>query len=390
MLHTYAERYRRDLSESVIPFWLRHSLDREHGGYFTCLDRDGSVYDTKKYLWLQGRAVWMFARLYNEFERRSDFLDAARLGLEFIQRHAFDPQGRVYFSLTRDGQPFFFQRKPYAAVFVQMALLEYGKATGEQTLLDQAADLFWRIVAWMDGPALLDRPSLAGQVPASNLANHLVLGLLAADMAQVFPEERYRAVIQSSIDGTLRHYDPSRRIFVENRALDGRDLSDWPEGRLFNPGHSIEAAWILLHMLRTFPSPAQQQIALDAIEGSLELGWDAEYGGLFYFMDLAGRPTLQLEATMKLWWPHTEAIYALVLAHTLSGEARWLPWLERVDSYSYAHFADPAHGEWFGYCDRRGDLALASKGGSYKGFFHVPRALLFSIQAIEASSDEAR
>ncbi|MBK9941432.1 MAG: AGE family epimerase/isomerase [Kouleothrix sp.] len=385
MLQAYAARYRRDLTESVIPFWLKHSLDREHGGYFTCLDRDGSIYDTKKYVWLQGRAVWMFARLYNQFERRPEFLDAARLGIEFLRRHARDPQGRVYFSLTRAGAPFFFQRKPYAAVFYQMGLLEYAKASGDQACLDEAAALFWQIVAWIADPALLDRPAHAGQVPTSSLANQLVLGILAAELAEVFDDERYRQAMRDTIAGALRHYDPQRRIFRETIALDGRDLGDWPEGRLFSPGHSIETAWILLHLLRSFPDAARQQQALDAIEGSLERGWDSQCGGLYYFMDLDGRPTLQLEATMKLWWPHAEAIYALVLAHTLTGDARWLGWLEQVDRYTYAHFVDQQHGEWFGYCDRRGELALTSKGGNYKGFFHVPRALLFSIQAIEAS-----
>jgi N-acylglucosamine 2-epimerase len=91
---------------------------------------------------------------------------------------------------------------------------------------------------------------------------------------------------------------------------------------------------------------------------------------------------------MKLWWPHTEAIYALVLAHTLTGEQRWLDWLQKVDSYSFAHFDDPQYGEWFGYCDRRGEPALTSKGGNYKGFFHLPRALLLSIQRIEGSASQ--
>ena len=115
----------------MIPFWLKHSLDREHGGQFTCLDRDGAIWDTKKYLWLQGRAVWMFARLYNEWERRPEYLDAARLIVDFIRRHAFDERGRVWFSLTREGLPFAFQRKPFGAVFCMMGLLEYARAADD-------------------------------------------------------------------------------------------------------------------------------------------------------------------------------------------------------------------------------------------------------------------
>lgn len=383
MLNAYAERYRRDLLESVVPFWLRHSLDREHGGYFSCLDRDGSVYDTRKYVWLQGRAVWMFSRLYNTLERRQEWLDAAALGVGFMRRNARDAQGRLYFSLTRDGRPHFFQRKPYAAVFYQMGLLEYARATGDQGCLDEAVEVFWKIVAWIADPALLGRAPLAGQAPVSNLADLLVVGMMAADLAQQLDDPRYLQVVRDTVAGVAAHYDPQRRIFRENVARDGRDLMDTPEGRLFNPGHSIETAWIILHLLDLAPSAEHAAMALEALEGSLELGWDEPHGGIIYFVDLAGRPTLQLEATMKLWWPHAEAIYALVLAAVRTGEERWLRWLERVDAYTYARFPDPVHGEWFGYLERDGALALSSKGGNYKGFFHVPRALLFSVQAIE-------
>ena len=383
MLESYAARYRQNLVDSVIPFWLNHSLDHEHGGYFSCLDRVGTVYDTRKYVWLQGRAVWMFSRLYNELEPRQEFLDAATLGVHFLRRHARDANGRLYFSLTREGEPFFFQRKPYAAVFYQMGLFEYARATGDAECLAESVEVFWKIIDWIREPALLDRPIFPSHVPVSNLANLLVVGLMALDLAKHFDDPRYDAIVRETITGVQRHYDATRQIFVENVALDGRDLSEWPEGRLFNPGHSIETAWIVLHLLERAPNPAVRAIALAAIGGSLDLGWDTEYGGITYFIDLENRPTLQLESSMKLWWPHAEAMYALVLAYTLTGEARWLRWLEQVDAYAFNHFVDNQHGEWFGYCDRRGDLALTSKGGNYKGFFHVPRALLFSMQAIE-------
>ena len=103
-------------------------------------------------------------------------------------------------------------------------------------------------------------------------------------------------------------------------------------------------------------------------------------------MDVEQKPMLQLEAPMKLWWPHTEAIYALILAYTETRDPKWLKWLERVDAYAFQHFSDPEHGEWFGYCDRSGKLTHTLKGNNYKGAFHVPRFLLFSLQAIESAS----
>jgi N-acylglucosamine 2-epimerase len=88
-----ASLYRDTLLNDVIPFWERHSLDRECGGYFNCLDRMGNVFDTDKFLWLQGRQVWTFSMLYRKVEARSVWLDIARHGADFLKQHGRDSDG---------------------------------------------------------------------------------------------------------------------------------------------------------------------------------------------------------------------------------------------------------------------------------------------------------
>lgn len=375
-LDTYAQRYRAELVDRVLPFWLRHSLDRHHGGYFTCLTREGAVYDSRKYLWLQGRAVWMFSKLFNELDPRPEYLDAARLILDFLRRHGRDQQGRYYFSLTREGRPSFYQRKPYAAVFAMLGMLEFSKATGDLSLRAEAIALFWRILRWIEDPTLLGRPA---RLPS--LADVMVTASMASEIARVDSDPRYPAILRQCLEASRTFYDPARRIFLEYPP------AGTPEGRLFCPGDSIECAWFLLH---ANPGEEMRALLLDSIEGTLEFGWDQEYGGLYYFMDVEGLPPLPLESNMKLWWPHTEAIYATILAYNLTRDAKWLTWLERIDAYAFAHFSDPEHGEWFGYCDRRGELTNTAKGNNYKGCFHVPRMLLQSYQALTQVSAPAR
>lgn len=389
MLKRLVEIYRQDLCESVMPFWMRHSIDREHGGFFTCLDRDGTVYDTRKYVWLNGRQVWTLAKLYNEVEPREEWLDAARGGVEFLRRFARDPQGRCYFALTREGAPTAFQRKPYGAVFMMIGLLEYSKATGDADCRREADQLFESIRTWIADPSLLGRPTMAGAPRVSQLADVMVVLSMALELGRT-------DVMRTCIDAALRHVEPNREILIENvaSAIDGNraNLMDLPEGRLFCPGHAVEVCWFLLHALRKLPDPdvATEQRVLRLMENCLIYGWDEDHEGLHYFMDIQGRPTLQLESGMKLWWPHTEAIYALVLAYTRTRDERWLRWLERVHDYTYRTFPDPEHGEWFGYCDRSGKPTHMLKGNNYKGCFHVPRALLMSIQAIEEANGDLR
>jgi len=157
ILKEYRDIYNRNLSDSVIPFWLNHSPDWKYGGTFSCLDHAGLVYDSKKYVWLQGRSAWMFARLFNEYRADPEYLKIATLGIDFIQKHAIDEHGRYYFSLTREGKPWFYQRKPYGAVFAMLAYLEYYKSTAKEAYKDLAVELFWSINQWIQDPKSMAR-----------------------------------------------------------------------------------------------------------------------------------------------------------------------------------------------------------------------------------------
>ena len=387
MLAKLLDVYRQDLFENVLPFWMNHSIDREYGGFFTCLDRDGTIYDTRKYVWLNGRQVWMLSKLFNEVEQRADWLEAARGGAEFLRTHARDEWGRCYFSLTREGAPAFYQRKPYGAVFLMLGLLEYSKASGDATCRQEAVALFDSIRGWIADPASMGRLSLTGAPRMSQLADVMVVTSMALELAAVDPAPWYRELLGECVDAALRHCEPSRMILIENVAPDGTFLTDLPEGRLFSPGHAVEVCWFLLKALEHRPDAAKQARILRILENNLIFGWDQDYDGLYYFLDIQGRPPLQLEAPMKLWWPHTEALYALIHAYTLTHDEKWLRWLGRVHEYTYDTFPDPDYGEWFGYCDRRGEATHTLKGNSYKGCFHVPRALLLSIQRLEAATN---
>lgn len=389
ILPHYAAKYQTNLLDSVIPFWVRHSVDWREGGYFTCLDRDGAVYDPRKYVWLQGRQIWMFSRLYNQAGRRQDWLDIATNGMNFLLGHARDSEGRYYFRLARDGRPSFFQRKPYAAVFAVMALAEYARTGAGEQYRDAAVSLFWQVIEWIRQPALLGRDALPGQPSFQSLADSIVIAKMALEIEDIAGDPRLGQLMHNCLDEALLHHDPANGILLESRG-GGEEARLYPEGRLFNPGHSVEAAWLLWLLAERIGRSEQLPRIQSILEGSLAMGWDEEFGGLYYFMDIERRPLLQLEASMKLWWPQAEALFATVLAHSRTADARWLTWLERIDEYAFRCFDDPGHGEWFGYRDRQGNLTHTLKGNHYKGCFHVPRALLFSWKTLSEAGENVR
>jgi N-acylglucosamine 2-epimerase len=369
-------RYETELFEHVIPFWERHSPDPQHGGFYNCLDRDGSLFDTTKHMWLQGRQVWMFSTLYRTVEQRPKWLAMAKSGLDFMLRHAVREDGRVYFALAADGRPVAQQRKIFSECFFVMAMAGYARATGDAALLADARDrLAWiweRAFDW----TTVGRPSFDGQTPTSMLAVPMILLNLIEEVAGDDWRD-YRTEVDDCVRKIRLHVHEDLHVVFENVAPDG-SLIDSPDGRLLNPGHAIEAGWFLQHWAQRLDDPEMGRLATDMVRWSFDRGWDHQYEGIFYFLDQSGFSPVPLEWPMKLWWPHCEALYAHILNYSITGEDRDLDAFRLVDDYAFRHFSDPAHGEWFGYLDREGRVTHRFKGGPYKGCFHVPRALLLS------------
>ena len=264
MLSRLHSLYQENLFGSVLPFWLRHSLDPVHGGYFTCLDRDGSLYDDRKYVWLNGRQLWLFSRLYNSVEARPEWLAAARSGAEFLRGHVFDPLGRCYFSLTREGLPSFYQRKPYGAGFVALGFLEYARASGEEWYRNRAGELFALLPQWMEDPALLGRPALAGGVPVSNLADIYMMASLAL-------ESGHLPTLRSCLERIRIHIDPATGLLHETATLDPALRRSSPDSRLICAGSIFEIYWLLTRALRLLPDPALSRDLLRAAAAACEI-----------------------------------------------------------------------------------------------------------------------
>ena len=382
------EHYRLCLLDDVIPFWLRHSLDHEYGGYLTCLDRDGSVYSTDKAMWLQARQVWLFAKLYNEVEHRQEWLDAARLGYGFLTDHGFDADGRMFFSVTRDGRPLRKRRYLFTETFGVIACAEYYRATGDEGALRRATRTYRLVVELYRTPGSLPPKTYLQTRRTKSLAMPMILLATTQELGRATSHPSHVRVVNEALEQILGHFlKRDERAMHETVGPDGERL-DSPEGRCVNPGHSIETAWFMLREGRHRNDDALVRSALDILTWSLGWGWDEEYGGLLSFVDVEGRPPEQLEWDMKLWWPHTEALYACLLAHYLTGEESFLDWYERIHAWSFAHFPDSEHGEWYGYLHRDGSVSLSLKGSMWKGAFHVPRALWLCLDLLEEMATE--
>jgi N-acylglucosamine 2-epimerase len=381
-----ASQYKTALLEDVIPFWEQHSIDDELGGYFTCLDRDGSVFDTDKFVWLQARQVWTFAMLYNRLEPRPAWLQIARHGADFLLQHGMDEEGNWYFALDRVGNPLVQPYNIFADCFAAMALAQLALAEGVDT--GSAADLARRtyenILKREANPKGIYNKAVAGTRLLKSFALPMTLCNLTMEIKFLLPEGIVDTQVDRAIHEVMEVFlDPETLLISEFVGPSGERVDSF-DGRLINPGHTIEAMWFLMEVGQRRKDHSLIQRAVAVLLATLDFGWDDEYGGIFYFLDRLGYPPQQLEWDQKLWWVHLETLVALSLGHALTGEPACWDWYLRVHDYTWERFPDPRFGEWFGYLNRRGDVLLSLKGGKWKGCFHVPRALYHCWRMFEA------
>ena len=385
-----AKQYKDELFNNVLPFWLNNSLDKEYGGYFTCLERDGSVFDTDKFMWLQGREVWMFSMLYNKVEKRQEWLDAAILGAEFMKKYGHDGNLDWYFSVTREGQPIVDPYNIFSYTFATMAFGQLAIATGNKEYEEIAKKTFEKVLQRADNPKDKWNKLHPGTRPMKNFALPMILCNLALEIEPLIDPEFLRNAIENSINCTLEFIRPELGgLVVENIGADGQ-LVDSMDGRHMNPGHSIESMWFLMDLGKRLNRPELIEKAKETALTMVEYGWDKNYDGIFYFMDLKGRPTQELEWDQKLWWVHIETLITMIKGYRLTGDKRCLEWFNRVHDYVWSHFADPEYPEWFGYLNRQGEVLLTLKGGKWKGCFHVPRGLYQVWQVLEELAAEQK
>jgi N-acylglucosamine 2-epimerase len=378
------EVYRGGLLNDTLPFWIPRAIDRDCGGYLTALDRDGSVLQTDKPVWVQGRFAWLLATLFSTVERRPEWLELSGHGIAFLNRHCFDSDGRMFFSVTREGRPLRKRRYLFSEAFATIAFAAYGVAAGHERSRRQALDLFKFIVKCHTEPGRLEPKVIPSTRQMKGLAMPMILLVTAQELRKAVDDPICGEVIDRSIREIADDFlKPEFRCVLENVGPNG-EFIDTFEGRTVCPGHAIEAGWFILEEARHRGGDARLiELGTRIIDWSLDCGWDTEYGGLVYFSDARGLPSSEYPHDMKLWWPHNEAIVATLLAHLMTGDDRYAQWHAWVHDWAYAHFPDARHGEWFGYLHRDGSVSTRLKGNMWKGPFHLPRMQWYCSKRIE-------
>jgi len=367
--------YKSQLLENIMPFWLKYGIDPVNGGVYTSVDRDGTLMDTTKSVWFQGRCGYVYAFAYNNVEKNPEWLSASKSCIDFIESHCIDTDGHMFFSVTAEGNPIRKRRYVFSDCFAAIAMAEYSKATASEEYAAKAVERFKFIRHMLSTPGFLEPK---GMIPGIGHSITMILVNVALVLKQVSDDPALDEQIRSSVKDIETFFmHPEFECVLESVTPDGA-LIDTCEGRTINPGHGIETAWFLIQAGERMGEQHFIDLGLKIFDWQYKWGWDEEFGGVINFRDCKGFPNQDYSQDMKFWWPQCETIIASLYCYKVSGDEKYLEIHRKVHEWTVEHLVDGEYGEWYGYLHRDGSVAQPAKGNLFKGPFHIPRMLVIA------------
>lgn len=378
------EQYRKLLLEDIAPFWFQHGIDWQYGGVLSCMNEDGQVVSGDKFIWSQARSVWTFSALYNRIEPRAEFLRAAENSVGFLLAHGRDERGRWVYHTDRHGRVLEGATSIYSDCFVIYGLSEYYRAARDEAVLAVARETFERVRRRIEEPDFQETTPYPLPLGWKNHGVPMMMTEVTNELAQTTGDESFEPLADDYAARVMDHFvRPRRKALLEFLTKDYQELPP-PAGTYVMPGHAIESMWFVMHVARRRGDHDLIRRAADVTRWHLELGWDAEYGGLFLGADVQGHEPYLPHWEKKLWWPHVEALYATLLAYGLTAQEWCLDWYERVAEWSWSHFPMPQTGEWYQRLTREGNPTSEVIALPVKDPFHLPRGAILIAQLMKS------
>lgn len=392
---TYAqlrEDYRHRLFDRYLPFWDKGGYDEQLGGFMCTLNDDGTVADDEKFIWYQGRGLWVYSFLYNNLGKDPRHLEIAQKTRDFMVKYMKAPDGAWYETVHRDGRvKRGVGRDVYGWLFAANGLAEFYKAARDVRDIEMACESIWAAIRAHDDPnyAGVSLDEGAGErIPARGLraqGHSMVMIRMLTQLLSHHPDPQLEDLLKQHVDLIMHKFrNPSLGITNERLLHDYSRIPGY-EDHMFS-GHSVETMWMIMFEAIRQGNGSLFVEAKNTFRRYLELCWDYVFEGFgdgdFYVYDGPGR-TREALYGVKTMWSHCELMLGLMHILEYTGE-RWAKeWYERVRAYAIGAF-DTDCGVWRQAVDRFGKY-LARKGQSAKrkGNFHQPRYMMLNLLSLD-------
>ena len=364
--------YRDGLLQDVIPFWLKHGMDRTNGGIYTALGRHGELLDSDKSVWFQGRAAWTFANLYNTVEPRPEWLEAALSCGNFLHDRCPDLTGKLHFTVTAEGDPLRMRRYVFSECFAAIAYGALFHATGQAQWKERAIVAFDLFLKFNREPGHIAPKTSPETRPMKGLSPLMMTLVTAqdmrADLGDIFVRGKTLTQWAAEAIAEIRadFVKPDLKAVMEVVGPNG-EIYDHFDGRLLNPGHSIEAAWFILREARHLGDESMQRLGLDMLDWMWARGWDREHGGLVY----GYAPDGTVCDSDKYFWVQAESFASAWRLWRATNDSRYLQQYQDTWDWAWRHLVDHTHGAWYRIVDAHGQKLENTKSPAGKVDYHT-------------------
>ncbi len=377
--------YRNHLLEDIIPFWEKNSADTEAGGYITALDQTGNPISRNKWIWAQGRQTYAFAALYNQLEKRPQWLDFAKSGRDFLVEHAYAGDGRWFYKLDRFGRKIIQDNLSIATdAFALMGLCEYAMASGSDRDIDIIEETFKAIENSFKKPGKKQFHHIDLAEEYEHHSPYMVAINLGAVVSGVTGAERTKELVDLCLEKVLYFFSRDKEQALFEMLNPDGTVAEAAEGAVINPGHALESMWFCIEEALKRKDNRVLERASRITSWHITKAWDEKYGGIVAFMNPGGQSDrlpprfpgkTGVKWNSKIWWVHSEALYALALCAEHGDASFFYPWFVKVHDYVKENFVDKEHGEWFMQLEPDGSPQTTDKSTGIRCAFHSGRAL---------------
>ncbi|MBN1293759.1 MAG: AGE family epimerase/isomerase [Candidatus Latescibacteria bacterium] len=381
------ERYRYDLFDDFLPFLDAHVIDHEYGGFMCNTDRDGAHITENKRCWYEGRGVWVYSFLYNNFEPDPRYLDIAGKSVKILEKN--DP-GRNKFwpeNYDRKGKPIGDpDMRGYGNLFVANGYAEYAKAVKDDSYRDRAKEIMLDFIEYYDRPDYQPEAAQSSIRPEAPLIPGarvqgvwMVLVRLSSQMLTYKPDNEIEAVARRCVDAIVNHhFNPNFDLINE---IINHDMSrpDNEIAQFVYPGHAMETLWMLMYEAVRTKDKELFFTAAEWFRRHFEVAWDDVYGGVFSGLKHVDNNEWMLS---KALWAQEEVLVGSLCIMEHTGEQWAKDIFEKMYAYVYDKFPLKQYGFpiWILAADRK---VTFERHYSRVGNFHHPRHLMLNMLALD-------
>lgn len=386
------EDYRSRIFDMYLPFWDKGGYDSENGGVMCELYDDGTVQNDEKFIWYQGRAVWVYAFLYNNFGGDRRFLDIAKRTRDFMVKFMYAGGGMWLESVDRTGKQIQSTgqgsgKDIYPAMFSAAGLIELYKAAGDEQDLELAKESILNAQRRYNDPAYEGISLSRSDVKGLRSQGHSFMTIWPLTQLLSFHDDPALEAIQREHVGHIVNDFWNPDYGITNETL-YHDYSRIPEvEQTMAPGHSLETLWMVMYEALRTKDRGLFDICKNRVRRLVEMNWDYVYEGW-------GTNSFRVSATeshpqgpsfeVKNMWAHTEILIACMTALEYTGEVWAKEWYERTREYAIRTMANTGHGVWRQAVDRYGNNLKRSGISEYrKGNFHQPRYMMMNLLSLD-------